>query len=239
MEQVSIDVWILIAKKLELSDLGDFFSVSRIHSRVANREEFWRFVCHKNYGDWNLGDFDQSTWKGIVRWITERRNFIKTMEFPYECYEGISFVIEEQTNCFYIRSPNRTTFYYENKFPTGARDGDVIIRTNSPTKLLFSFKYGVSTLSVPPQENCWPYKPVEYSQVDCFVFISTGFNDYQKTLQELSTESRMELSRKELTQQILSIEYNNYHHFSRVVLAQDIHRFILDRIDGDFAFIIY
>jgi hypothetical protein len=231
MSEVSVDLWMLIARNLNLLDLKAFFLISKKASKVTEREDFWIIVCRRNYGDWNLGDFDQKTWKGMVQWITKRRNFLKSIELPYECYDSISFAIEEQFDRFYIRSPDRATFYYENSFPKGARNGDVRIETES-LKLAFWFKYEDLENDVPSVENCWPYKSIEYSQIDEYVYVGMTQDQFLEMHCTL-VENTMVIKCEKSSQQTLFIPDHDFVSFCRNIVMTKIHRFHLDGTEGN------
>lgn len=186
MDQGNVDIWTLVGSLLPIKDLPSFFRLSKLHNKVSERDDFWKSICRSHYGEWDrdelnrvkLDELEYDTglsWRDIVSSFTKRRKEVKeTIRDP--CTSRVlKDILEQHFDQFYVRSPTRTTFYYDS-FLNEVRNGDVGICV-APNHVSLFMVDGLLS-SIPPAETCWPNKSIDYSQVGSNVFISMTENDF-------------------------------------------------------------
>lgn len=183
------DLWTLVGVQLEMKELPAFFRVSKVHAKVDERECFWKAVCRKNYGDWEDSSPGSGTWKEFVRQLYFRIKTVKSCPENQHVHKNIRDIMAEHADQFYIRSPSKATFFHGSGLAHLMRDGDVLIKSVSPQFFnVFTFKVGDRKSSIPPIENCWPHKSIDYSHVKELVFIHMPPEDLEKCKISESTE---------------------------------------------------
>ena len=177
-----MDVWSLIGGHLDIKDLPSFLRTSKQHARMSEREDLWKSICYRHYGDWELASFSCDSWKQIVKLIYQRRlEYIRGLNLNDLVIDHPARKIaESHLNQLYVKSSNKITICYETKmnFQYIHRLGDMVI-TWKPGLFAWGFKHFDRISTYPPLEFCWPNKSIEYCRILKRIYINISEDHFK------------------------------------------------------------
>lgn len=163
--EISIDIWAEITKRLDIWEILNMFRLSKRHRALSERDDIWKVIFRKHYGEWSEAEFPGKTWRQAKKYLLCLRKtlleprFVNSKEQSY-----FKFHLERSADRLYIRSSERAMAVCEGfGGEDWLKDGDIYI-SHEPNDygIFLCFKSGDIN---PPAACCWPHKPISYCQI--------------------------------------------------------------------------